>query len=246
MKITGSRPGGPTAATGAQAYKSVQRATGPQSEQASNLTADVSSVLGIPDTEFTPRVRDAIMSLMAEVDRLRHDLERTQKRLALAETAADQDGLLPVLNRRAFVREMSRIMSFGDRYNLNASLIYFDLDGFKAINDAFGHAAGDAALHHVSSLLVGNIRESDIVGRLGGDEFGVILAKADQPQAEKKARLLSDLFLAQPFEWSGKPLALSFAYGVHAFKKGEDADLALANADKAMYAAKREKGSKPA
>ncbi|MEQ1863736.1 MAG: GGDEF domain-containing protein [Micropepsaceae bacterium] len=246
MKITGNRPGGPTAATGAQAYKSVLRATGAQSEPASKLTTDASSVLGIPDAEFTPRVRDAIMSLMAEVDRLRHDLERTQKRLALAETAADQDGLLPVLNRRAFVREMSRIMSFGDRYNLNASLIYFDLDGFKAINDAFGHAAGDAALNHVSSLLVGNVRESDIVGRLGGDEFGVILAKADQAQAEKKARLLSDLFLAQPFEWNGKPLPLSFAYGVHAFKKGEDADVALANADKAMYAAKREKGSKPA
>lgn len=246
MKITGNRPGGPTAATGAQAYKSVLRATGAQSEPASKLTTDASSVLGIPDAEFTPRVRDAIMSLMAEVDRLRHDLERTQKRLALAETAADQDGLLPVLNRRAFVREMSRIMSFGDRYNLDASLIYFDLDGFKAINDAFGHAAGDAALNHVSSLLVGNVRESDIVGRLGGDEFGVILAKADQAQAEKKARLLSDLFLAQPFEWNGKPLPLSFAYGVHAFKKGEDADVALANADKAMYAAKREKGSKPA
>jgi diguanylate cyclase (GGDEF)-like protein len=246
MKITGNRPGGPAAAAGTQAYKSVQRATGLQGESGAKPTADISTVLGIPDGEFTPRVRDAIMTLMAEVDRLRQDLERAQKRLAAAETAADQDGLLPVLNRRAFVREMSRIMSFGDRYNLNASLIYFDLDGFKAVNDAFGHAAGDAALLHVAGLLVANIRESDIVGRLGGDEFGVILAKADQVQAEKKARLLSDLFLAQPFEWNGKPLALSFAYGVNAFKKGEDPDLAMANADKAMYAAKREKNAKPA
>jgi diguanylate cyclase (GGDEF)-like protein len=246
MKITGNRPGGPTAASGAQAYKSVQRATGAQNETAVKSPSDMSSVLGIPDAEFTPRVRDAIMTLMAEVDRLRQELERTQSRLSAAETAADQDGLLPVLNRRAFVREMSRIISFGDRYNLNASLIYFDLDGFKAINDAFGHAAGDAALIHVSNILVGNIRESDIVGRLGGDEFGVILAKADQPQAEKKARLLSDFFLANPFQWNGKPLALSFAYGVHALKKGEGPDAAMANADKAMYAAKREKGAKPA
>jgi diguanylate cyclase (GGDEF)-like protein len=246
MKITGNRPGGPTAASGAQAYKSVQRVTGAQNETAVKSPSDISSVLGIPDAEFTPRVRDAIMTLMAEVDRLRQELERTQSRLSAAETAADQDGLLPVLNRRAFVREMSRIMSFGNRYDLNASLIYFDLDGFKAINDAFGHAAGDAALLHVSNILVGNIRESDIVGRLGGDEFGVILAKADQPQAEKKARLLSDIFLANPFQWNGKPLALSFAYGVHAFKKGEGPDTAMANADKAMYAAKREKGAKPA
>ena len=244
MKITGNRPSGQAAATGAQAYKSVQRATGTQGGSAAKSASDASSVLGIPDAEFTPRVRDAIMSLMAEVDRLRQDLERMQKRLEAAETVADQDGMLPVLNRRAFVREMSRIMSFGDRYNLNASLIYFDLDGFKTVNDSFGHAAGDAALHHVANLLIDNVRESDIVGRLGGDEFGVILAKADQAQADKKARSLSDLFLAQPFEWAGKPLALSFAYGVHAFKKGEDVDLAMANADKAMYAAKREKGPK--
>ena len=239
MKISGNRPSGPAAASGTQAYKSVQKATGAQSSPAK--AADVSSVLGIPDVEFTPRVRDAIMTLMVEVDRLRQELERTQARLASTETVADQDGLLPVLNRRAFVREMSRIMSFGDRYNLSASLIYFDLDGFKAVNDSFGHAAGDAVLHHVAQLLMDNVRESDVVGRLGGDEFGVILAKADQPQAEKKARSLSDLFLAQPFEWDGRPLALSFAYGVHAFKKGDAGDAALASADKAMYAAKREK-----
>jgi diguanylate cyclase (GGDEF)-like protein len=217
----------------------VQRTTAAGKTSASAKAPDVSSVLGIPDAEFTPRVRDAIMSLMAEVDRLRQDLERTQQRLEAAETAADQDGLLPVLNRRAFVREMSRIMSFGDRYDLNACLIYFDLDGFKAVNDTFGHAAGDAALHHVASLLIENVRESDVVGRLGGDEFGVILAKADQVHAEKKAQSLTDLFLSRPFEWEGRPLPLSFAFGVHAFKKGEGVDLAMANADKAMYAAKR-------
>src|SRR6185295_17049259 len=239
MKISGKS--GAAGVKGAQAYASVQRVTAAQTAPV-NSASDVSSVLGIPEAEFTPRVRDAIIGLMAEVDRLRQDLERTQARLVAMESMADQDGLLTVLNRRAFVREMSRIMSFGDRYDLTASLIYFDLDGFKAVNDTFGHAAGDAALHHVASLLIANVRESDLVGRLGGDEFGVILAKADQAQAEHKARSLSDLFLAQPFEWQGKPLALSFAYGVHVFKKGENVDAAMANADKAMYAAKRGKG----
>ena len=243
MKITGKT--GATGAKGVQAYSSVKRASASLPGAPAKSAADSSSVLGIPEAEFTPRVRDAIMGLMAEVDRLRQDLERTQARLVTMESMADQDGLLTVLNRRAFVREMSRIMSFGDRYDLTASLIYFDLDGFKAVNDTFGHAAGDAALHYVASLLTANVRESDIVGRLGGDEFGVILAKADQTQAEYKARSLSDLFLAQPFEWQGKPLPLSFAYGVHAFKKGENVDTAIANADKAMYAAKRGKGGEP-
>ena len=241
MKIT--RKSGASGAAGAQAYSSVQRATASPPSASTKSTADASSVLGIPEAEFTPRVRDAIMGLMAEVDRLRQDLERTQARLVAMESMADQDGLLTVLNRRAFVREMSRIMSFGDRYDLTASLIYFDLDGFKAVNDAFGHAAGDAALHHVANLLTANVRESDLVGRLGGDEFGVILAKADQTQSDKKARALAQGFLAEPFEWQGKPLALSFAYGVHTFKKGETPDTAMATADKAMYASKRGKGS---
>lgn len=236
MKITGNRP---ATAAGIQAYASVQKATGGKEASSAKSAADLSSVLGIPEGEFTPRVRDAIMTLMAEVDRLRAELERTKERLDSVETLADQDGLLPVLNRRAFVREMTRVMSFGERYDVTASLIYFDLDGFKAVNDAFGHAAGDAALRHVATLLMDNVRESDIIGRLGGDEFGVILAKADQTQAEKKARSLADLFAVRPFEWQAKPLPLSFAYGVHAFKKGENVDAAMANADKAMYAAKR-------
>jgi len=202
------------------------------------------SVLGIPENEFTPRVRDAIMVLMAEVDRLRQELEAVKQRLDTAEAEADQDGLVPVLNRRAFVREMHRIMSFGERYDLAASLIYVDLDGFKAINDTHGHAAGDAALMHVANLLIANVRESDVVGRLGGDEFGVILAKADLAQAQKKAGSLAAMFDKHPFEWEGKVLPLSFAFGVCMFQKGESVASAMANADKAMYASKREKNSK--
>jgi diguanylate cyclase (GGDEF)-like protein len=241
MKITGKS--GPKSASGVGAYAAVQRASKVAAAAPAKPVADVSSVLGIPESEFTPRVRDAIMSLMTEVERLRKDLERTKARLENVETVADQDGLLPVLNRRAFVREMSRTISFAERYDAPASLIYFDLDGFKAVNDTHGHAAGDAALHYVAAFLTANVRESDIVGRLGGDEFGVILAKADRPQSEAKARALADGFLAEPFKWRNKPLALSFAYGVHTFKKGETPDTAMATADKAMYASKRGKGS---
>lgn len=239
MKITDKSPKAAPGTTGVGAYASVQRAVGQKPAASAQAAADISSVLGIPEAEFTPRVRDAIMTLMAEVERLRQDLDRTKARLEAVETMADQDGLLPLLNRRAFVREMSRVISFAERYDVPASLIYFDLDGFKTVNDTYGHAAGDAALAHIANLLTGNVRESDLVGRLGGDEFGVILAKADQTQAEKKARSLSDLFRANPFVWNETPLALSFAYGVHAFKKGENVDAAMANADKAMYAAKK-------
>jgi diguanylate cyclase (GGDEF)-like protein len=238
MKITGNRPA--AAVEGVDAYKSAQRMAD-EAAPAPPSAAEALSILGIPEAELTPRVRDAIMSLTGEVGRLREDLDRTKARLEAVETMADQDGLLPLLNRRAFVREMSRMISFAERYDVPASLIYFDLDGFKAVNDAHGHAAGDAALTYVADLLAGNVRESDVVGRLGGDEFGVLLAKADQAQAEAKAKSLSDLFQRKPFVWQGQPLALSFTHGAYAFQNGDDADAAMANADKAMYASKRAK-----
>ncbi len=145
------------------------------------------SVLGIPEAEFTPKVRDAIMGLMNEVDNLRRELTQTRVRLEDMEKAADQDGMLPLLNRRAFVRELTRYIAFTGRYDTPASLIYFDLNHLKKTNDAYGHAAGDAVLAHFSQVLVAHVRESDCVGRLGGDEFGVLLSHANQDKALKKA-----------------------------------------------------------
>lgn len=195
--------------------------------------------MGIPEAEFTENVRSAIQTLMAEVERLRAEVKDVTERLEAVKAMADQDGLLPLLNRRAFVREMSRIISFGDRYDMEASLVYFDLDGFKAVNDTHGHAAGDEALKHVAQILIGNVRESDVVGRLGGDEFGLILPKADRDAAEKKAQSLADELTGNPCMWEGNPLELTVAFGVHVLAKGENPEDAMANADKAMYAAKR-------
>lgn len=195
---------------------------------------DVAAALGIPEAEFTPRVREVIAGLTAEIGHLRTRLESL-------ETVADQDSLLPILNRRAFVREMSRIMAFAERYDLTTSLVYFDLNGLKSINDTEGHAAGDAALRHVATLIAGNVRKSDVVGRLGGDEFGVILPKADQALADKKAGALAKLLASQPFLWNGKVRSLTVAFGVHTFAKTDDPESAIAAADKAMYADKRAK-----
>ena len=197
------------------------------------------TVLGIPEAEFTPRVRDAIMTLMAEVDNLRHELEETRARLLDVERTADQDHLLPVLNRRAFVRELSRYIAFAGRYGTPASLIYFDLDGFKEINDTYGHAAGDAVLTQFAEAVKGQVRDSDVLGRLGGDEFGVILTHASQEQAARKVALVAQVLRSSPPQWQGKPIAMTFSYGAFELKAGENADSAMARADEAMYAHKR-------
>jgi diguanylate cyclase (GGDEF)-like protein len=197
------------------------------------------SVLGIPEAEFTPRVRDAIMTLMGEVDTLRRELQQTRSRLEEVERTADQDHLLPLLNRRAFVRELTRYISFTSRYGTPASLVYFDLDGFKLVNDTHGHAGGDAVLAHFAQILQQNVRDSDVVGRLGGDEFGVLLSHANQDQAHKKADQLANALNTQPTIWQGRTIPVSFSYGAFELKAGEDANTAMARADEAMYAHKR-------
>jgi diguanylate cyclase (GGDEF)-like protein len=197
------------------------------------------SVLGIPEAEFTPRVRDAIMGLMNEVDSLRRELVQTQARLGEAEKTADQDAMLPLLNRRAFVRELTRYISFADRYKTPASLIYFDLNHLKKTNDTYGHAAGDAVLAHFADVLVAHVRDSDCVGRLGGDEFGVLLSHANQDQALKKADALAGALQKSPTQWSGNSIPVSFAYGAFELKSGDNPDTAMARADQAMYEQKK-------
>ena len=163
-------------------------------------SADVTTIAGIPGNELTPKVRDAIELLMHEVQRMRQELEQAEKRVAFLEKLADEDSLVPVSNRRAFVRELSRVVAYSERYDSVSSVLYFDIDGFKQINDQYGHAAGDAALQHIAEIFTLNVRESDVVGRLGGDEFGVILAQSDAATAAEKAMILAQAIETTPAE----------------------------------------------
>lgn len=177
-------------------------------------------------------------SLEEEVERLRAEVARLTRRLAEVELIADRDPLTPALNRRAFVRELSRALAFQARYGGEAAVIYFDLDGLKALNDAHGHAAGDAAIQAVIAVLADGVRESDVVGRLGGDEFAVLLARASLEDARQKATSLADTVAAEPLAHGGALLSLSVSFGVRALEPGRDAAQTLAEADAAMYLAK--------
>jgi diguanylate cyclase (GGDEF)-like protein len=197
------------------------------------------SVFGIPEHEFTPRVREAVTRLMGEAESVRRELCHTQLRLVEAEHSADRDHLLPLLNRRAFVRELTRAIGLTARYGTPSSLLYFDLDEFKRVNDNFGHPAGDAVLAHFAETLLAHVRDSDVVARLGGDEFGVILAHNDQAQAEAKAASLASTLFASPALWDGKQIDICFSYGAFELRPGDTADTAIARADSAMYARKK-------
>ena len=200
---------------------------------------DSAAFLGIAEVEMTPAVKAAIQALLGEIDDLRGEVGRLKGRLAEAEALADRDALTPLLNRRAFVRELGRIRTFAQRYGSPASLVYIDLDDLKGVNDRLGHAAGDAALKAVAERLLSQLRESDIVGRMGGDEFAVILAQADQATAEAKAAALARAIEAEPLqfgEWSA-PLHISF--GVCAITADAEPEALVSAADQAMFVRKR-------
>jgi diguanylate cyclase (GGDEF)-like protein len=231
MKIGDSKPITPVARSAAR-YAQIGEAT---ASSPTRSIADTASVLGIPDAELTAKVRSAIMQLMEEVESLRRELEQSRQRITYLEQLADQDALAPVANRRAFVRELSRIMAFAERYGTESSLIYFDVNGLKPINDTYGHPAGDATLMRIADVLVENVRESDVVGRLGGDEFAVILSQADSPTAAEKAVSLVQTIEAHPLDWNGQEIPIMVSYGIYTFKGGDTAGDALAAADRAMY-----------
>src|SRR5260370_41409753 len=129
MKV--GKTGGPNRPTRVGPYADKARALPEAPESAPpQPPAETASVLGIPEVEFTPRVRDAIMTLMHEVDRLRREVEQTRGKLEDMARTADQDMLLPILNRRAFVREITRFTAFAERYGTPSSLLYFDFDDF--------------------------------------------------------------------------------------------------------------------
>ena len=179
--------------------------------------------------------------LRAEVERLKRELEDARARIAELEARADVDPLLDILNRRGFERELTRSLAYVKRYGTPAALLYIDLDGFKAINDRHGHAAGDELLKLVAGELAAHVRASDVVGRLGGDEFGVLMWNAGKPQAMMRARDLEIRIEAIGLARGAARLSVGASVGVALLRGELDAAALIDLADKAMYARKKER-----
>lgn len=237
MKIGGAR---------AESFSAIRKRALAQAGAAATASSaapvDKTAFLGLSETDLTPAVQGAIKTLLTEVDDLRGEVSRLKGRLGEVEALADRDVLTPLLNRRAFLRELHRIGAFAARYGAPASLVYFDLDGFKSVNDRFGHAAGDAALREVAGRLLANTRETDIVGRLGGDEFAVILVQADLETAQAKAETLRRVIESAPVNLGDWSAPIRVSYGLRPVEPGSDPETALAEADAAMFVRKRAKG----
>jgi diguanylate cyclase (GGDEF)-like protein len=160
-------------------------------------------------------------------------LQQTQREL---QDLAIHDPLTRVLNARAFSDRLTQELNRNRRYRHPVSLLYLDLDNFKSLNDSRGHQTGDTVLRLVADAMRLAVRETDIVGRMGGDEFAVLMPETDGALADTVARRLNEgiktAFPAAP--------VVSASIGIVSFDDTTaTADDVLRRADQAMYEAKR-------
>jgi diguanylate cyclase (GGDEF)-like protein/PAS domain S-box-containing protein len=153
---------------------------------------------------------------------------------------ADTDALTGLANRRALERTLDAALARAAARARSVGLLMLDLDGFKAINDTYGHAAGDEALREVARRLQRSVRERDMVARLGGDEFVVVLTDlGGRSGAVQDSMDRIRAALSEPISFDGATLCLGAAIGVATFPAdGGNATDLLAHADRGMYAAK--------
>jgi diguanylate cyclase (GGDEF)-like protein len=184
---------------------------------------------------------DAATETRATLRRLKSQLAAAQARIADLEASADTDFLLGVLNRRGFERELHRSIAYIRRYHASGALIVLDVDRLKPINDAFGHAAGDAVLKAVVAALSRHVRSSDLIGRLGGDEFALLLWNLSETDARAKAMALEETLDRLTFTFRGRTITAGASAGVAILGPHADVGTALEQADSAMYIRKAQR-----
>jgi diguanylate cyclase (GGDEF)-like protein/PAS domain S-box-containing protein len=157
---------------------------------------------------------------------------------------AEHDSLTGTRNRRNFEREVSNQVGRARRYGDQAALLFMDVNGLKQINDAYGHKAGDRALKEIASAMRHRLRETDVLARIGGDEFAVLLPYASAEQAQAISEDLRRVTCAAEIELDdGTTLSLSVSVGFALIAGDTNSDEILAEADRAMY---QDKTSRPA
>jgi diguanylate cyclase (GGDEF)-like protein len=172
-------------------------------------------------------------------DSLRERKRELQEAIGTIHAMATRDEVTGLYNRAFFTESLNHAVAQAERHERAMALLFVDVDRFKLINDSLGHAAGDAALHEIGARIMSCVRQSDIVARLGADEFVALIENVRAPQAVREVAQKMIDAVAAPVELGGRELALSVSIGVAVMPDdGADAATLMRHADIAMYRAK--------
>lgn len=173
-----------------------------------------------------------------QLGKVHSELQQKQREL---ERLTRQDGLTGLFNRNTFTDLTRAELARAQRQGSATSLLLLDLDFFKRINDTWGHPAGDAVLRHVATLAVTTVRSTDLVGRLGGEEFIVLLPATSQDTARRVAEKLRQRLEVSPVQWEHTKIPVTASFGLAGTTAAEKRDFEslYTDADKALYLAKQ-------
>lgn len=195
--------------------------------------------LGLNPDTLGKDVQQTILTLLNKLDKTTDRLTEEQGKLVELEKLVELDFLLPVGNRRALERRLEWAISMRKRYDQPCTLLYFDLNDFKQINDTYGHLAGDGALQHVTTVIKDNIRDSDFLARISGDEFALLMFHTGEKSAKRRGKAIIGNLQSRPFRWEDHSLTISSALGSASVENEDTIESVLHRADQAMYVNKR-------
>ena len=204
-------------------------------------TVDAASLAAMmaasPQTQHdNAQLVDWALSALADAEARMANL---QARIEYLEGLSVTDDLTGLFNRRGFASQLSRALASARRGGPHGALLICDLDGFKDINDRYGHAAGDEVLRQIGRLLSLHVRRTDAVARLGGDEFALLLVGASERGAAEKAAGFRRLIGGSQFMHEEAEMAVAVSIGCAYYAGEEGEDELFRRADAAMYSDKR-------
>lgn len=208
------------------------------------------------DASFVPKVMQPALAMPKETRELieralnyaaeaQQTISEQRSRIAQLETLSMTDELTGLLNRRGFSNALDRALGNARRHNEQGLLVAIDLDGFKPVNDTYGHAAGDALLQHVSDFLSARVRTTDYLARMGGDEFAILMVNGELAPARHRAIELKAELNAATARINHSHIPLKASFGIAPYDSDASAEQVMHMADVAMYHDKRRRAASP-
>jgi diguanylate cyclase (GGDEF)-like protein len=180
-------------------------------------------------------VKERTKELQIALKKIKQQKETLKENFDTLQENSQKDELTQIYNRKKFNEELEKSLNIFKRYHDDATLVLFDIDFFKKINDTYGHLIGDEILKGISKLVKENIRKCDIFARWGGEEFMLILPKSSKEDAIKTVNKLRQLIINHDFGLKEK---VTCSFGITSYKEGDDLDTIIKRVDELLYEAK--------